>query len=53
MEAISSAFVSGQTIPTRHTCDGEDRSPPLAWKGAPAATRSFADGIEARAAGQG
>lgn len=38
---LSSAFVSGQTIPTRHTCDGEDRSPPLAWKGAPAATRSF------------
>jgi hypothetical protein len=51
MELVSGAFVSGQTIPTRHTCDGEDHSPPLAWKDAPAATRSFADGIEARAAG--
>ncbi len=42
MELASSAFVSGQAIPTRHTCDGVDRSPALAWQGAPAATRSFA-----------
>ncbi|OGI42648.1 MAG: hypothetical protein A2150_07045 [Candidatus Muproteobacteria bacterium RBG_16_64_11] len=42
MELASSAFVSGQAIPTRHTCDGEDRSPPLAWRGAPATTRGYA-----------
>jgi len=28
-------------MPRRFTCDGEDISPPLAWSGAPAATRSF------------
>ena len=27
----SSAFAVGGTIPGRHTCDGEDRSPPLSW----------------------
>lgn len=38
----SSAFTAGGQIPARHTCDGEDTSPPLAWSGAPAGTRSFA-----------
>jgi Raf kinase inhibitor-like YbhB/YbcL family protein len=38
----STAFVPGGAIPARHTCDGEDRSPPLAWRGAPAGTRCFA-----------
>jgi Raf kinase inhibitor-like YbhB/YbcL family protein len=28
--------------PARHTCDGEDRSPSLAWSGAPVGTKSFA-----------
>jgi Raf kinase inhibitor-like YbhB/YbcL family protein len=38
----SSAFPHGGEIPTRHTCEGEDVSPPLAWSGAPAGTRSLA-----------
>lgn len=31
----SAAFADGETIPERHTCDGEDVSPPLAWDGVP------------------
>lgn len=42
MQLCSSSFMDGATIPRRFTCDGEDISPPLAWTGAPAATRSFA-----------
>ena len=38
----SSAFAPRGAIPERHTCDGEDVSPPLAWSGAPAGTKSFA-----------
>jgi Raf kinase inhibitor-like YbhB/YbcL family protein len=38
----SSAFGEGGEIPARHTCEGEDRSPPLAWSGVPAGTRSLA-----------
>lgn len=37
----SAAFAEGQDIPATYTCDGEDRSPPLSWDGAPAA-QSFA-----------
>lgn len=36
-----SAFSDGAAIPRRFTCDGEDLSPPFAWSGAPAQTRSF------------
>jgi hypothetical protein len=36
------AFREGDTIPTRHTCDGEDLSPALSWEDAPPTTRSFA-----------
>ncbi len=38
----SSAFAHGGAIPRRHTCDGEDRSPPLSWLAPPAGTRSLA-----------
>lgn len=37
----SGAFTADAAIPARHTCEGDDVSPPLAWSGAPAATQSF------------
>jgi Raf kinase inhibitor-like YbhB/YbcL family protein len=39
----SSAFAAGGTIPRRHSCDGEDRSPPLSWTAPPTGSRSLAD----------
>lgn len=42
MTLESRAFESGTRIPDRYTCMGDDISPPLAWSGAPAETRSFA-----------
>jgi Raf kinase inhibitor-like YbhB/YbcL family protein len=41
LSLASSAFASGGAIPKHHTCEGENVSPPLAWKGAPAGTKSF------------
>ena len=38
----SAAFSNGADIPTRHTCDGTDISPPLLFTGVPANTRSLA-----------
>jgi len=38
----SSAFEHGRPIPRRHSCEGEDLSPPLSWSGAPEGTRSLA-----------
>jgi Raf kinase inhibitor-like YbhB/YbcL family protein len=38
----SSAFEQSQPIPVKHTCQGDDVSPPLKWDGAPANTKSFA-----------
>lgn len=38
----STAFAPGGDIPRRFTCQGEDVSPALAWRGAPEGTRSFA-----------
>jgi Raf kinase inhibitor-like YbhB/YbcL family protein len=38
----SSAFTHGEPIPGRHSCEGEDVSPPLSWSGAPEGTRSLA-----------
>jgi Raf kinase inhibitor-like YbhB/YbcL family protein len=42
MKLSSPAFTAGGAIPVRHTCDGEDISPPLAWSDAPGDTRCFA-----------
>lgn len=38
----SPAFREGAAIPRKHTCDGVDVSPPLAWSGTPAGTAAFA-----------
>jgi len=38
----SSAFAAGALVPKTFTCDGSDVSPPLAWTGASAATKSYA-----------
>jgi Raf kinase inhibitor-like YbhB/YbcL family protein len=38
----STAFAPEGAIPSLYTCEGKDISPPLAWNGAPAATKSFA-----------
>lgn len=42
MHVTSTAFAEGATIPAKFTCDGADVSPPLAWTGAPANTKTFA-----------
>jgi Raf kinase inhibitor-like YbhB/YbcL family protein len=38
----SAAFSSGKPIPRRHSGDGEDLSPPLAWSGVPSSARELA-----------
>jgi len=38
----STAFKAGETIPKKHTCDGADASPPLAWTDPPAGTKTLA-----------
>jgi Raf kinase inhibitor-like YbhB/YbcL family protein len=38
----SSAFEHAQAIPSRHSCEGEDVSPPLRWSNMPEGTRSLA-----------
>jgi Raf kinase inhibitor-like YbhB/YbcL family protein len=38
----SAVFADGASIPKRHTCDGADLSPPLAWSGGPAGAKGFA-----------
>ena len=42
MILTSSAFAEDAAIPRRHTCEGQDVAPALAWNGAPAGTKSFA-----------
>ncbi|HET6202781.1 MAG TPA: YbhB/YbcL family Raf kinase inhibitor-like protein [Planctomycetota bacterium] len=41
IKVTSGAFELGGRVPKRHTGEGEDLSPPLAWEGAPPATKAF------------
>lgn len=41
MDLMSSAFTSGDTIPNKYTCDGENISPPLSWTGVPEDTAAL------------
>jgi len=38
----SPSFEPNGAIPKKHTCEGDDVSPPLAWSDPPAGTKSFA-----------
>lgn len=38
----SPSFEHDEPLPMRHTADGEDHSPPLAWTGVPAGTKEIA-----------
>lgn len=42
LEITSSAFAPHAEIPRRYTCDGEDVSPPLQWRGVPPNAKSLA-----------
>lgn len=41
LRLMSPSFQNGGVIPSRHTCDGDDVSPPLRWSHAPRATQSL------------
>jgi hypothetical protein len=38
----SPAFSDGEEVPVRHTCEGDDVSPPLEWTDPPKGTKSLA-----------
>ena len=42
MQLTSSAFAHHEAIPTRHTGEGENVSPALAWRDAPEGTQGYA-----------
>lgn len=42
LELTSTAFKNNQAIPILYSCHGEDISPALSWRNAPAGTQSFA-----------
>jgi Raf kinase inhibitor-like YbhB/YbcL family protein len=39
---LTSSFQPGAVVPANNTCSGKNVSPPLAWSGVPAATKSLA-----------
>ena len=41
LSLTSTAFAQQGPIPARHTCDGDDVSPPLTWHGVPANAKSL------------
>ena len=41
MKLTSPAFTDGGSIPPRHTCEGQDIAPALAWSGVPSAAKSL------------
>lgn len=41
LQVTSDAFAPGERIPADFTCDGADRSPPLAWSGLPPGTAAL------------
>jgi Raf kinase inhibitor-like YbhB/YbcL family protein len=42
VELRSTAFLAGEAIPPRYSCEGEDRSPPLRWTEVPSDAVSLA-----------
>jgi len=52
MELASPAFGEGEPIPAKHTCDGDDVSPPLAWAAPPGGAVSLALCLDDRDAGR-
>ena len=42
MTLVSTAWPDGGQIPAKHTQEGDDMSPPLAWSGAPDGVASYA-----------
>lgn len=42
LSVVSPSFLHDRAIPARHTCDGPNTSPPLAWSGVPYGTKSLA-----------
>jgi Raf kinase inhibitor-like YbhB/YbcL family protein len=42
IKVSSASFEEGEMIPAKHTCDGEDISPPLAWDSIPEGTKTLA-----------
>ena len=41
-EIGSDVFAAGEAIPSKFSCDGQDVSPPLTWRGLPEGTQSLA-----------